>query len=117
LRKLFVLAGLLLCACAEDLPFPPAIVGVRPSEPSNLSVTTLDDMVFTLTWTVSNPATVQFYRLYSLDPIFGQPVFADTTAVDSVQVVTPIPTPGIVFGVSSVSTDNIESRIVYGSAP
>ena len=117
MKKLFVVAALLLAACSDDLPFPPTIARVVPSTPSNLMVTTPDDMVFTLTWTVSDPATIQFYRLYTLDPIFGQPVFADTTAMDSVQLATPIPTPGIVFGVSSVSTGNIESRIVYASAP
>lgn len=116
MKKLFFVIALLLTACSEDLTLPPQISGVVPPTPSNVSLTTADDILYTMTWDVSDPSLVVFYQLYNLDPIRG-PIPLDTTVTDSVQLVTPIPTPGIVFGVSSVSTDHIESRIVFVSAP
>jgi hypothetical protein len=117
MKKLLLVAVVLFAACTDDLEFPPAISGVVPPTPSNFTVTTPDDVVFTLTWSVSNSANIRFYQLYTVDPFTGRPVFADTSSADSVQLVTPIPAPGIVFGVASVSTDNIESRIAFASAP
>jgi len=116
MKKLLFVIALLLTACSEDLTLPPQISGVVPPTPSNLSLTTPDNILYTMTWDVSDPTYVAFYQLYTLDPFRG-PVLLDTTVTDSVQLVTPLPTPGIVFGVSSVSTDHIESRIVFASVP
>ena len=105
-----------LAACSRHSgEFPPTLALVVAPAPSNFAVTTGDNVLYTLTWEVSDPTTVAYYRLYTLD-LTGIPVPRDTTSVSTVQVDTQVPTPGLVFGVSSVSVGSVESSIVYGSA-
>ena len=116
MKRFVVVFTLLLAACSADLTLPPKIDGTVPPAPSNFTVATSDQIDYDLTWTIGNPTVIRFYHLYIVDPFMG-PVFVDTTASTSVTVSTTFPTPGVVFGVSSVSTDNIESQLVFGSAP
>ena len=117
MRRLFVfLALLLFAACSKDLTFPPEVTGVFPPQPQNFSVTTSDDIVYNLSWTVSDTTVVAFYRLYTVDLQSGSAQLQDTSMTRSVQVNTLVPTPGLIFGVTSVSTDYIESAITSGVA-
>lgn len=118
MKRLWVfLPLLLLAACSEDLTLPPPVNGVFPPQPQNFVVTTSDDIVYDLSWTVSDTTVVIFYRLYTVSFQTGTVELQDTTATRAVQINTLIPTPGLVFGVSAVSTDNIEGEITTGSAP
>ncbi|MFQ5511888.1 MAG: hypothetical protein ACE5EO_08570 [Candidatus Krumholzibacteriia bacterium] len=109
----------LAAACSrhaeEDLLAFPALV--QSPAPDSLRVTTSNDIEYGLKWFMSDVSNVQFYRVYNLDPFTGAPVFLDSTVVDTTTVNTLIPTPGIVFGISSVSTGSVESSIVFGAAP
>jgi len=88
---------------------------VEAPAPGNFTVTTADSIVFDLSWTEDSPSLVKFYRLYNVDVFLGV-VLIDTTAATSAQVDAVLPIPDLVFGVSAVSTGNVESRIVFGSA-
>jgi hypothetical protein len=120
-KKFFVVFALLLVACSEDLTLPPLLTDVLvvPPAPGNFTVTTSDNMVFDLDWTISDPTVVKFYRIWWELDGFSAPI--DTTVATSwtnmdTDFRFPIPVPGIFWGVSSVSVDNVESRIVFGSA-
>ena len=109
------------CSRHEDgdrIAFPAL---VQSSAPDSLRVTTSNDIIFTLEWFLSNTAQVRVYRIYVVDILSGEPVLFDSTAVGIMtKVVNPfiiIPIPGLVFGVSSVSTGNVESSITFGTAP
>jgi hypothetical protein len=112
-KLLVVLVLLLLAACSEDLTLPPKVDGIVPPAPGNFTVTTSDVIVYDLNWTISDPTVIKFYRLYAVVPN-ALPELVDTTLATSVQVNTNFPTPGLFFAVSSVSTDNIESALVFG---
>ncbi len=109
------LAGtVLLAACSrhgdDDLVAIPVLV-LAPA-PDSVVVTTISATEFDLTWFVSDPSNVLFYRVYGSD-FFGNLFFADSTAQNSataVGVLVPI------FGVSSVSTDYVESSVTLGVA-
>jgi hypothetical protein len=116
-RRLLVFFALLLfAACSDDLTIPPPVNGVYPPQPENFVVTTSDDIVYDLSWTVSDTTVISFYRLYALDIATGNLALQDTSGTRAVQVNTLVPTPGLIFGVSSVSTDRIESAITTGAA-
>ena len=107
-------AVLLVAACSRhsdnDLVAIPVLV-LAPA-PDSVVVTTINATDFGLTWFVSDPSNVLFYRVYGSD-FFGNLFFADSTAQNSataVGVLVPI------FGVSSVSTDYVESSITLGVA-
>ena len=117
-RSLVAIACILaLSACSKHTDFPSMLPIVAPPAPSNFTVTTSNDIVYDLSWTINNPSAVAYYRLYAQDLFTGAPVLADTTMTTAVQVDLQVPVPGVVFGVSSVSNGNVESAIVYGSAP
>ena len=86
-----------------------------PPAPGNFTVSTSDNVTYDLSWTISDPTVIRFYRLYWT--VGGPPNLADTTQATSVQLITTVPTPGIVFGVSSVSVGHVESAITFASAP
>jgi hypothetical protein len=111
-KKLSIALVLLLAACSADLTLPPEIDGIVPPAPENFTVTTTDHITYDLSWTISDPTVIRFYRLYYVAG--GPPVLADTSAATSVQVTTNI--PFIVFGVTSVSTDDIEGPAVFATA-
>jgi hypothetical protein len=104
-------------ACARHKDFPAMLPVIAPPTPTNFAVTTTDDVIYDLSWSVSDPSSVAMYRIYSLDIFTGAPTVLDTTTATAAQVNTLVPTPGFVFGVSSVSVQNVESRVVFASAP
>ena len=116
-----VLVLVLSASCSRhkdgDLITFPNLVTSRA--PDSLRVTTSNDIIFTLEWFLSNTANVRVYRIYF--NLTGEPVLFDSTAVGIMtKVVNPfviIPIAGLVLGVSSVSTGNVESSITFGTAP
>lgn len=116
-RVLSVLAIVTLAACSRHGDFPPGLVLVEAPAPTNVAVTTSDNIVYDVSWGVSDSTLVAFFRVYNLDPFTGAPALLDSTVTRAVQINTLIPTPGIVFGVSSVSVGNVESTITFASSP
>jgi hypothetical protein len=116
-RSIAVCMLLLLAGCSQHGDVPPMLPIVEAPAPSSFTVTTADSIIYDLSWTNTEPSTVAFYQLYNLDLFTGFPAFIDTTAATAAQIDVVIPVPGLVFGVSSVSTSNVESRITFGSAP
>lgn len=118
MKRLSIALVLLLAACSADLTLPPKIDGVVPPTPENLQVTTTDNITFDLTWDISDPTVVSLFRVYWV--FGGPPELVTTVGVDttSVQVSTkpPVSLPGVIFGVTSVSTDNIEGQAVFAVA-
>lgn len=105
-------------ACSRHDDKPPMLGVQQPPNPQNVTVTTPDQGVtFMITWDVNNPALVAYYNIYTQDPFTGQATFTDSTTTTTVQVTTGgIPVPGLVFGVASVTTENVESQIIFASA-
>lgn len=117
MTRFVIVFALVLAACSQHDDLPPTLPIIEAASPSDFQVTTSDSILFDLSWTHNDVSVVKFYRLYSIDIFTGFPAFIDTTAAMSAQINLIIPIPGMVFGVSAVSTGNIESRIVFGAAP
>ena len=114
MRILFaaVLLIVVVSACArhEDLPAPLSLV--TPPKP-DLIVSTVDSLTFNLTWSISDVSVVSYYRIYTMIPLLGTTV--DETADETIMNATVGPlgvvVPGLEFGVSSVTFQNVESAI------
>jgi hypothetical protein len=121
-KKIVIFVGLIAvvaAACARhDDSVPPMLPVVTSPSPTNFTVATSDDIVWNLSWSIADPTVVRFYLVYTLNPFTNMPELADTAMTP-----TPPPyntgaaVPGLVWGVSAVSTDNVESTIIYSSAP
>ena len=103
-------------ACSRHNDFPPLLPIQEPPVPQNFDVTTQDDQNYTLTWSVDNPSLVAYYQIYLIDFFTGLPEPVDTTTTTLVQVDVGTPFPGLIFGVSSITTENVESSAVFAQA-
>lgn len=122
MKRLIVFVGLiavLTAACARHDDSVPPMLGVLVSpSPANFTVSSSDYIVWTLSWTIADPTVVRFYLVYTVDPFTGLPELADTAMTTSPPDYNiGVALPGLVWGVSAVSTDNVESSIVFGTAP
>jgi hypothetical protein len=113
---LISLLTVILVACARHDDFPPMLAVIIPPTPSGFTVTTTDNIVWNLSWTNSDPTSVRIFYVYTLDIFTGAPVLLDSTVATSLQANTSIAAPGIVWGVSAISPDNVESSITFASA-
>ena len=80
----------------------------------DLIVSTTDSLTFMLEWSVNDPAlVVSYYRIYTMIPLLGTTV--DETADETTMMWTfgplSVVLPGLEFGVSSVTFQNVESAI------
>lgn len=112
MRTLFVAALLIVVvvsACARHEDLPAMLPLVTPPTP-DLSVSTSDSLTFILTWSVSDPnLVVSYYRVYTMIPLLG--TIIDSTSLVNAQVDLGVVLPGLEFGVSSVTFQNVESPI------
>jgi hypothetical protein len=106
----------MLTGCARHDNFPSLLAVVVPPTPGNFTVTTTDDIVYDLAWTNSDPTSVIDFRIYTLNILTGAPENVGSTVTTSFQANTTFATPGIVWGVSAVSPDNVESSIAFATA-
>jgi hypothetical protein len=112
---IIVLAAILGCAKHKDFPSPLDVKA--PPTPTNFTVTMDSLGTYYLDWEVVDSSSVAYYQIYTFDAFAGLSAF-DTTSVSSYQASFGLfKIVGIVWGVSAVTVDNIESVIVYGSAP
>jgi len=109
-----LLLGILACSKHGD-PLSPINV-TKPPTPTNFAVTSPNPGIFNLSWDIDDPASVSYYRLYYIDPVFYQLEFADTTAATSVQFDVGTAISQLTWGVASVTTENVEGTIVYASS-
>ena len=114
MKRLTIVLVLLLAACSSDLTLPPKIDGTVPPTPGNLQVTTTDNVTFDVSWTISDPTVVSFYRVYWT--VGGPPTLQDTTSTLAVQLTFPVVVEGVAIGVTAVSTDNIEGQAAFDIA-
>jgi hypothetical protein len=115
LKKWVVIFALFLAACSEhDDVLPPIDVAVPPT-PSNFQVESADLLTYHLSWQIDDPAVVKEYRIYSRYAT-SDLVLEGTTESTSIDVVSPVAVEGIVFCVSAVTLENVESHLVCGSA-
>ena len=115
-KALTVLACVIAIACAKHENFPSAVTLSKPPTPQNLTVTSPSLGDYDLEWEISDPAVVGEYNIYLVDPFFGLQ-FLDTSDTTIFLATTQFPIPGLVFGVSTVSVENVEGTIVFEAAP
>jgi hypothetical protein len=71
---------------------------------------------YNLDWFVEDSLSVAYYRVFIIDPFTG-PDELDTTSVSTYGFdFRPLAVTGIIWGVSAVSVDNLESRMVSAVA-
>jgi hypothetical protein len=116
MKKLLFLALILMLGCASHKDFPSAIQVSEPATPANFKVTMPTAGEYFLDWSVGDSTAVSYYRVYILDPYAG-PEEVDTTSASSFHYNFYIPVTDVVWGVSAISVENIESSIVYAWAP
>jgi hypothetical protein len=115
MKKLLPIIFLLIFACSKHDDPPPQISVIEPPIPTNFTVTSPTPGIFDLSWDVGDPSAVNYYRLYYLDPFFSQLTFADTTAATSIQFDVGAAITELMWGVSSVTVENVEGTIVYAT--
>jgi hypothetical protein len=107
---------LLLTGCEKREDFPTAIDVAEPPRPYDLEVVKTSATMYTLTWTIDDPSLlVDEYKVYSVSA-FGQELLGTTDQLQT-DVDTVLPLTGLVFGVSSVTTQNVESDLTTAAAP
>lgn len=108
---------LVLAGCPKHENFPTELDIVVPPTPSNFSITVAPGTTdYTFEWEISDPADVKNYRLYVIGLSLTPELLAEPTGL-LVQQTLPYSVSGLQFGVSSVSTDNVEGAMAVADAP
>ena len=106
-----------LFACEKREDFPPVLPVIPPPMPTNFQVTSPADQEYDLTWDIDDPDNVvEEFWIYAYSA-FTLPDTIGTTTNTSYFVRTAIPLEGLIFGVSSVSDQNVESDLAIEPAP
>jgi hypothetical protein len=109
--------GLAVVGCAKHDDAPPGPLSVAvPSTPQNFTIATTDFIVWDLSWTVDDPSSVRIFYVYTYSALTGFPQLSDSTTNTSEQYNIGVAVPGLLWGVSAVSHDNVESPIRSGTA-
>ncbi|HKW15690.1 MAG TPA: hypothetical protein VJS69_14490 [Candidatus Krumholzibacteria bacterium] len=119
---LFILGG-----CPKHENFPTQIVLVEAPKPSGLAIhpqgiDTNGQYLYSVTWTISDDANVDHYRLYL---VLGGPVApellhdttTDETSALKIDFGLPQSAVGLKFGLSTVSTGSVESAMTTAIVP
>jgi len=110
LKKWIVIFVLLVAACSKHDDVPPPLEVMTPPTPKNLVVETVDQLTYDLSWEIDDPAVVKEYRIYSEYGTSG-PQLEGTTDTTAIQVISPVALSGLVFCVSAVTLENVESSL------
>ena len=114
MKKALLILAILLVSCAKHKDFPNPVDVDEPPLPMNFTVEMPDSFTYKLNWSVSDSISVSYYNIYLFDQFYGPQLVTTTNLTNYQQSYFPLYVVGLVWGVSSVSIDNIESRIVYG---
>jgi hypothetical protein len=111
------LAVLFGCEKRED--FPPKLDIIPPPSVANFQVVKVDTVlgfldVFELNWDLADTTVVDHYKIYALVG-FTADYIDDSDGPP--QEVTTLATEGLVFGVSSVTFQNVEGNPAFALAP
>jgi hypothetical protein len=117
---------LFLAACSRHDDLPPPLQLIDPPVPTNLTVETVDNITFFLTWDIDDPSVAREYYIYNQVEVLpgtwtpltrletSEPV--DTTAVQ-IQTDDGLPIPGTAtFCVSTVTIENVEGSKACATA-
>jgi hypothetical protein len=115
LKKWVVIIGVLLAACSEHDDVLPPIEVAYPPTPANFVVETTDLLTYHLSWEIDDPSVVKEYRIYS-QYAGSDLVLEGTSDATAIDVVSPIAIEGIVFCVSAVTVENVESHLVCATS-
>ena len=115
MKKWFVIIGLLVVACSEHDDVLPPIDVIDPPTPTNFQVETADLLTYHLSWDIDDPAVVKEYRIYS-QYATSELVLEGTTDTTVVDVISPVAIEGVVFCVSAVTVENVESHLACGTS-
>jgi len=117
---LFVLGG-----CPKHENFPTQITLVEAPAPTGLAIDaqgidTSGRYLYSVTWTISDDANVDHYRLYLLGPFLPE-LLHDTSTDETSQLKIDFNLPqsaaGLKFGLSTVSTGSVESAMATAIVP
>lgn len=98
--------------CEKHENFPQPLGVAVPQTVNNLSVTTLDNIVFDLTWDVDDPSAVQVYRAYYILEGLPMPNLAGEGPTPQATIDFQVTVSGVTFGVSVVTPENVEGAMV-----
>ena len=119
MKTWLVIIGLLaLAACSEHGDVLPPIDVIDPPTPDSLKVETTDYLTFHLSWKIDDPSLVTQYRIYvRLDPetleLWGTAAATDTSVLSPFA---PVPVAGLVWCVSAITIENVESQLTCGTS-
>ena len=115
MKKWIVIFVLFVAACSKHDDVPPPLEVMTPPTPKNLVVETVDQLTYDLSWEIDDPAVVKEYRIYSEYGSSG-PVLEGTTDTTTIQVISPVAISGLVFCVSAVTLENVESPLACATS-
>jgi hypothetical protein len=117
---------LVLGGCPKHENLPTSLELETAPAPSNFVVTALGvnssgTFDYDLTWTVSDPAAVDRFRLYLVGGGFVPELVYETNATETsdltISLTLPSNAEGLQFGLSTVSTGSVESAMVVAFIP
>lgn len=108
---------MVLGGCPKHENFPAALDVTVPPTPANFSITVVPNTTdYTFEWEISDASTVKNYRLYVIGLSLA-PELVDEPTGTQVQTSFAYSVKGLQFGVSAVSTDNVEGAMTVKKAP
>jgi len=103
-------------ACPKQEDFPAALDVIVPPTPEDFVITNPQDNDYDLNWTISDPGDVKNYRLYLVGLGLAPELLAEPTTT-TYPITLPFDAGGLQFGLSAVSTDNVEGAMVVATVP
>ncbi|HEX5132958.1 MAG TPA: hypothetical protein VFX92_10780 [Candidatus Krumholzibacteria bacterium] len=123
-RTLALLAGILITVlavsgCPKQEDFPTALDLPAPPTPANFVITqpSPDAFDYDFAWDISDPGSVDRYRIYLLGSGFTGDELVVETEQTSFQATFPFSVSGARFAVSAVSTESVEGARAVADAP
>jgi hypothetical protein len=120
LASLLGATSLVLAGCPKHEDFPQPLNVATVPTPNNFVITQPDTNVFDydFTWEIDDPAgVVDHYRLYLVGSVAGADELLGETTNTSFLTSFPFSISGLRFGVSAVSTQNVEGGLAAKTVP
>lgn len=112
-----VVGALALAAgCKKHEDFPAPLDVVVPPTPANFVITNPQGNDYDLSWEISDAGAVKNYRLYLVGLGLAPELLAEP-ATTTFPITLSFDATGLQFGVSAVSTDNVEGKMATAVVP